>query len=224
MDDLIAAACPNGVEYRPLGELGEFIRGRRFTQVDYVESGLGSIHYGEIYTDYGTTASSVNRFVSADLKSSLRLARQGDLVIAATGENVQDVCKAVAWLGEDEVAVHDDCYIFRHGFDPTFISYYFQTTRFHDQKVRFASESKLARVSAANLAKIVAPVPPLAVQREVVAVLNKFADLEARLRTELEAELELRREQFVHYRDSLLAFGADSLSLSLSRQEFGGRS
>ena len=224
MDDLIAAACPNGVEYRPLGELGEFIRGRRFTKVDYVESGLGSIHYGEIYTDYGTTASSVNRFVSADLKSSLRLARQGDLVIAATGENVQDVCKAVAWLGEDEVAVHDDCYIFRHGFDPTFISYYFQTTRFHDQKVRFASESKLARVSAANLAKIVAPVPPLAVQREVVAVLNKFADLEARLRTELEAELELRREQFVHYRDSLLAFGADSLSLSLSRQEFGGRS
>jgi len=222
IEDVITSLCPDGVEHRPLGEVGEFIRGRRFTKADYVGSGLGSIHYGEIYTDYGTTASSVNRFVSTDLKTSLRLARQGDLIIAATGESVQDVCKAVAWLGEDEVAVHDDCYIFRHELDPTFVSYFFQTTMFHDQKARFASESKLARVSGANLAKIVAPVPPLAVQREVVSVLNKFADLQSRLQAELEAELELRRAQFVHYRNSLLAFEAGSLSLSLSRKHRSG--
>ncbi|MET3963066.1 restriction endonuclease S subunit [Marmoricola sp. OAE513] len=214
--DLIATMCPDGVEHRPLGELGEFIRGRRFTKSDYVDAGLGTIHYGEIYTDYGTTASSVHRFVSPELKGSLRLARQGDLIIAATGENVEDVCKAVAWLGEDEVAVHDDCYIFRHSLDPTFAAYIFQTPAFREQKVRLASESKLARVSGANLARIVVPAPPRAVQVEIVRILNAFGALQA----ELEAELRARREQFVHYRDSLFAFDS---SLSLSRRASGGK-
>lgn len=135
IDELIAELCPKGVEHRPLGELGEFVRGRRFTKDDYVESGLPSIHYGEIYTSYDLTASSAHRFVRTDLSGRLRLASHGDLIVAATGENVQDVCKAIAWLGADGVAVHDDCLIFRHRFDPTFISYYFQSAAFHEQKM-----------------------------------------------------------------------------------------
>ncbi|MFT4215178.1 MAG: hypothetical protein QM622_10450 [Microbacterium sp.] len=114
MDALVSESAPDGVPLLPLGKLGAFIRGRRFTKADYIDAGLGSVHYGEIYTDYGTSASVTHRFVRAELKDSLRLAQTGDLIIAATGENVQDVCKAVAWLGEDAVAVHDDCYIFRH--------------------------------------------------------------------------------------------------------------
>ena len=51
VDDLVAKLCPGGVAFKELGEVGEFIRGRRFTKADYVESGLGAIHYGEIYTD-----------------------------------------------------------------------------------------------------------------------------------------------------------------------------
>lgn len=213
----MADLAPAGVPLLPLGEIGEFIRGRRFTKADYVESGIGSIHYGEIYTDYGTTTSSVHRFVRPELAGRLRLARPGDLVIAATGENVQDVCRAVAWLGDEEIAVHDDCYILRHNLDPTFMAYFFQSARFHEQKMRFASESKLARVSGANLAKIIAPAPPMEVQREIVKVLDSFGALQAELEEELKAELQARRAQFVHYRDALLAFDAnDSLSLSLS--------
>jgi hypothetical protein len=47
------------------------------------------------------------------------------LVIAATGENVEDVCKAVAWLGDEEIAVHDDCYIYSHTLNPKYVAYYF---------------------------------------------------------------------------------------------------
>lgn len=36
------------VEWRPLGEIGEFIRGKRFTKADYVDDGIQAIHYGEI--------------------------------------------------------------------------------------------------------------------------------------------------------------------------------
>jgi type I restriction enzyme S subunit len=41
------------VEWKALGEIGKFIRGKRFTKADYVEDGIGVIHYGEIYTRYG---------------------------------------------------------------------------------------------------------------------------------------------------------------------------
>src|SRR5690606_32141048 len=42
---------PGGeAEWKPLGEIGEFIRGRRFTKADYVDDGIDVIHYGDIYT------------------------------------------------------------------------------------------------------------------------------------------------------------------------------
>jgi type I restriction enzyme S subunit len=206
IDDLVADLCPNGVPFKELGEVGTFIRGRRFTKADYVEDGLGAIHYGEIYTVYGTAALVTQSFVRPELKSSLRLARTGDLVIAATGENVKDVCKAVAWIGHGEIAIHDDCYIFRHGLEPKYVSYFFQSSAFQDQKIKFASESKVVRVSGSSMAKLRMPVPPLAVQREIVGVLDAFAELEAKLEAKLEAEREARRRQYEYYRDSLLTF------------------
>lgn len=52
------------------------------------------------------------------------------------------------------------------------------------------------------LEKLVIPIPPLAVQQEIVRVLDVFVELER----ELERELELRAKQFEYYRDHLLAF------------------
>lgn len=204
MDDLIAEHCPAGVEFKTLGEVGELIRGRRFTKADYVTEGLGSIHYGEIYTEYGTWAVEVRAYVRPELKDNLRLARTGDLVIAATGENVKDVCKAVAWLGADEIAIHDDCYIYRHRMDPKYVSYFFQSSAFQEQKTMFATESKLARISGVNLAKIKMPVPPAAVQREIVTILDKMEMLKAELEAELEAELGYRTRQYAYYRRVIL--------------------
>lgn len=159
-----------------LGELGTFIRGRRFTKNDYVDSGLGCIHYGQIYTDYGALATATVTYVPEELRGTLRLARRGDLVIAATSENVEDVCKAVAWLGDDEIAVHDDCLIFRHDLDPAFASYLFASSAFQQQKARYISESKVVRVAAANLAKIVVPVPPHDLQARIGTTVRALDD------------------------------------------------
>ena len=46
------------------------------------------------------------------------------------------------------------------------------------------------------------PVPPLAVQREIVRILDTFVDLDA----ELVAEREARRQQYEYYRDRLFSF------------------
>src|SRR5262249_46246849 len=157
-------------------------------------------------TNYGTATALTRSFVRPELKSSLRLARKGDVVIAATGENVEDVCKAVAWIGDDEIAIHDDCYIYRHELDPKYVSYFFQSSAFRDEKIRVGSEWKVVRVSGSSMAKMKIPVPPLAVQREVGAVLDAFAALEGALEVELAAEREARRRQYEYYRDSLLTF------------------
>ncbi|MEA5402849.1 hypothetical protein VB776_07980 [Arcicella sp. DC2W] len=44
------------VEWKPLGEVGEFIRGRRFVKTDIISEGLPCIHYGEMYMHYGIWA------------------------------------------------------------------------------------------------------------------------------------------------------------------------
>lgn len=111
---LVRGSTSDGdVEWKALGEIGEFIRGKRFTKADYVEvDGISVIHYGEIYTRYGVFTAQAFSQVRSDMAGSLRYAEPGDVVIAGVGETVEDVGKAVAWLGSEKVAIHDDSYAF----------------------------------------------------------------------------------------------------------------
>jgi len=185
IDDLIAEHCPNGVEVKPLGQVGQFIRGNGLQKKDFADEGVGCIHYGQIYTHYGTSATETKSFVSPELAMKLRSAQPGDLVLATTSENDADVAKAVAWLGHDSVAVSGESYVFKHSLDPLYASYFFQTDSFQQQKRRFITGTKVKRVSATDLARIEIPVPPRAVQREIVAILTKMEALEAELESEL---------------------------------------
>jgi type I restriction enzyme S subunit len=202
IDDLIRQHSPDGVQTRPIGEIGVLVRGNGIQKSDFVDEGVGCIHYGQIHTHYGTWATETKSFVSAQLAAKTRQADPGDLVIATTSEDDEAVGKAVAWLGSESVAVSTDAFILRHSMDPKFVAYFFQTEQFQAQKRRHVTGTKVRRISGEALAKINIPVPPLEVQREIVRVLDLFQSLEA----ELEAELEARRRQYAHYRDSLLDF------------------
>jgi type I restriction enzyme, S subunit len=199
-EDLIAKLCPHGVPIRPLGEVGTFIRGRRFTKADQVDEGLPSIHYGEIYTHYGVATTATISYVRPDLAPTLRFARPGDVIIAAVGETVEDVGKALAWVGTDQVAIHDDCFIFRSSLDPKYVVYFMQSDAFNGPKEAFVTRAKVKRLSADGLAKLRIPVPPLEVQHEIVRILDLFMELE----TQIEVELEARRRQHAFYWASLL--------------------
>ncbi|MCO5118231.1 MAG: restriction endonuclease subunit S [Burkholderiaceae bacterium] len=203
IDELIAELCSDGVEHKPLAEVGEFIRGNGLQKIDLKTTGVGAIHYGQIHTHYGTWATETKSFVSEPLAAKLRKARPGDLVIATTSEDDEAVAKAVAWVGNTEIAVSGDAYIYRHTLEPKYVAYFFQSEQFQDQKKRHITGTKVRRVSGDSLAKIRIPVPPPEVQHEIVKVLDKFTKLEA----ELEAELEARRRQYKYYRDALLTFG-----------------
>ena len=58
----------------------------------------------------------------------------------------------------------------------------------------------------AELKKIRIPVPPLAEQERIVAILDKFDALVNDISSGLPAELEMRRKQYEYYRDRLLTF------------------
>lgn len=53
LEELIAQFCPNGVEYKKLGDIATISRGGNFQKKDYVGYGIPCIHYGQIYTYYG---------------------------------------------------------------------------------------------------------------------------------------------------------------------------
>ena len=211
IDDLIAEYCPDGVKHQTLGEIGEFIRGNGIQKRDFQDSGFGCIHYGQIYTYYGLFADHTKSFIDPNLAEKRKKAYKGDLVIATTSENEEDVCKACAWLGEEPIAISGDAYIFRHHQNPKYISYCFQSELFQSQKKKYITGTKVLRVNGDAMAKIHVPVPPLPVQEEIVRILDSFSSLEA----ELEAELEARRKQYTHYRDELLKFEERVLIASL---------
>ena len=206
IDELIQQMCPDGVEYRALGEIATLVRGNGLQKKDFTESGVGCIHYGQIYTHYGVWATATRSFVSPELAQTLRWVEPGDLVITNTSENLQDVCKAVAWLGDNNIVTGGHATIIKHHQDPRFLVYCTQTPEFFAEKKRLASGTKVIDVSASNLGKARIPVPPMEVQRAIVEILDRFAKLEAELEAALEAELEARRRQYAHYRDQLLSF------------------
>ena len=207
LQHLIDTLCPHGVPFKPLAEIGTFIRGNGLQKKDFTDSGVGCIHYGQIYTHYGTFASKTISFVSEETANNCRKAMPGDLVIAATSENVDDVCKCVAWLGDEEVAISSDAFVFCHNLNPKYVAYYFQSDCFQKQKLPFVTGTKVMRVSSENLAKILIPIPPLAVQEEIVRILDRFADYSA----QLQAELQARKAQYEYYRNHLLAFNDDQI-------------
>ena len=143
---------------------------------------------------------------SEELAKKLRTAEYGDVVIATTSENVEDVCKAVAWLGKESIAISGDAYIYKHNQNPKYIAYIFQTGNFFDYKKRKANGTKVIRLSGDAIGKYEVPLPPIEEQNRIVAILDRFESLTTSLQHGLPAEIAARRQQYEYYRDKLLDF------------------
>ena len=202
IDDLIAELCPDGVEYRALGDVGTFTRGSGIQKKDFVEAGEPCIHYGQIYTRFGMTTDHALSFIPEAQYKRCKIALPNDVVIAITSENVEDVCTPLVWEGTTPVAVSGHACFFHSDVNPRYIAYCFGTEGFWKQKKKIARGAKVIEVKPTDLATIQIPVPPMEIQQEIVRILDSFAELE----TELETELEARRAQYAYYRDKLLDF------------------
>lgn len=173
--DLIAELCPDGVEYRPLSELVRIRNG-----CDYKALSSGNV---PVYGSGG-----VMTHVSEALGEgpTVLIPRKGSLdnIFFVEGE-----FWTVDTIFYTEIASE---------LDPKFFFYKMKT-------MQLSQMNEAAGVPSMNqkkLGRILIPVPPLEVQREIVRILDKFTTLEA----ELEAELEARRTQYEYYRNHLLSY------------------
>src|SRR5690606_32116945 len=194
------------VEWKALGEIGEFVRGNGLQKKDFTESGVGCIHYGQIYTHYGTYATKTKSFVSKQMAVKFKKASKNDLIIAGVSEIVEDVCKSVVWLGEEDICISGDAFIFKHRQNPKYVGYLLQTNRFLEFKKKYAIGAKVTRLQSGSLPKYTIPIPPLAEQERIVAILDKFDTLVNDIAQGLPAEIKARRAQYEYYRAKLLTF------------------
>lgn len=204
VDELIAELCPDGVTFRALGDIATLVRGNGMPKNQLVNAGVGAIHYGEIYTRYEVSTGRTLSFVTPETAAGLAKVNPGDIIITNTSENVDDVGKAVAWLGDGQIVTGGHATVIRHREDPKFLSYWFASEGFSLQKRKLASGTKVIDVSAKQMAKVRVPLPPIEVQQEVVRVLDQLTNLQAELKTKIDAELEARRLQHERYRELIL--------------------
>ena len=200
LEQLIKQFCPDGVEYKVLGDIATISRGGSFQKKDFTEGGVPCIHYGQIYTRYGLFANETFTYISESVAKKQKFAQPSDIVMAVTSENIEDVCKCVVWLGDTPAAVSGHSAIIHHDQNAKYLAYYFHSTMFFTQKRKIAQGTKVIEVSPDKLNKVKVPVPPLEVQAEIVRILDKFTELT----TELTTELANRKKQYEYYRYSLL--------------------
>ena len=208
-----AEVCLSGrqVEWVRLEKLGNLVRGNGLPKRDFTESGVPAIHYGQIYTYYGLSTNLTISFVSKETAKKLRKVDTGDVVITNTSENFEDVGKALVYLGEDQAVTGGHATIFKPSdmILGKYFAYFTQTAVFDKSKRKYAKGAKVIDVSAKDMAKIPIPIPcpdnpekSLAIQAEIVRILDTFTELT----TELTTELAARKKQYNYYRDLLLNF------------------
>ena len=209
------------VEWLRLGEIGELVRGNGLPKTDFTENGVPAIHYGQIYTYYGNETVQTLSFVSSETAKKLKKVNKGDVVITNTSENLEDVGKALLYLGEAQAVTGGHATIFKP--DPKILGKYFvyctQHSFFFDAKRKLAKGTKVIDVSATDMAKIKFPIPcpdnskkSLEIQAEIVRILDAMTAHTA----ELTAELTARKKQYDYYRDKLLSFEDDVYEFPLS--------
>ena len=202
LEELIQELCPNGVEYKQLGDIAtDIYRGSGIKRDEVTENGIPCVRYGEIYTTYGVWFDKCVSHTVLENVSSPKYFGYGDILFAITGENVEDIAKSTAYVGNEKCLAGGDIVVMKHNQDPKYIAYALSTYDAQKQKGAGKVKSKVVHSSVPAIKEIVVPVPPLEVQREIVHILDKFTFLTA----ELTAELTARKKQYEFYRNRLLS-------------------
>jgi type I restriction enzyme S subunit len=178
IQSLINELCPNGVEFKKLGEVADIMRGRRLTKSQLSSSNKYPVYHGglEPLGYYGHYNRAANTVMVINVGASA----------GTVGYSLVDF-----WSS-------DGCFCIRHS--DLFISRFLYYALLCQEnllrsKVRTAG---IPTLDSTVVEKVLIPLPPLAIQQEIVNILDKF--------TELEAELEARRKRYEHYRSKLLTF------------------
>lgn len=193
IETLIKELCPNGVEWKSLGESCEIANsGRKPVKSSLRES--GDIPY------YG--ANNIQDYVNG-------YTHDGDYILiaedgSASLENysVQRV-KGKFWANNHVHVIRGKDKVING-----FLFHYFKYMNFS----AYLTGGTRAKLTKGKLIEIKIPIPPLEIQEEIVKILDKFTDYV----TELTTELTLRQKQYNYYREKLFTFEDEVKKINLS--------
>ena len=206
LQELIDHLCPNGVEFKPLGSLTTW--DKRFNGVDR-KMQLHVISYpyvlANVFDEIEDPSGNV-RLLSTGIGGTERWTTEekaganlceGEIVAIPWGgtPNVK-YYKGKFVTADNRIATSSDTAVLSNKF-----LYYWLNNNI-DLIAKTYRGAGIQHPSMLDVLSIKVPIPPIAVQEEIVRILDRFADYAA----ELQAELQARRLQYEYYRNLLLTF------------------
>ena len=155
--------------YTDLGSLGTLTRGNGIKRNETTKNGYPCVRYGELYTTYKTLFYKAESFISFNLFNKSKKIRKNDIIMALTGENKEDISKAVAYLGNEELAMGGDMTCFsNHMLEPLYLVYVLNSPYGISRKRELATGDIIIHMSNDKLSSIQIPLPPLREQMRII--------------------------------------------------------
>ena len=208
LEELIEQYCPDGVEWKPLGELGDFYSGLTGkTKSDFTGGNEKFITYVNVFNNPSLKTDVLEKVKIAEGERQNTI-QYGDVLFTGSSETPDEcgMSSVLTHKTEEKLYLNSFCFGFRF-FDlsdkcPSFMKYLFRSTNIRKAICKTANGVTRYNISKKEFAKIEIPIIPLPVQEEIARILDAFTELQA----ELQAELQKRQQQYNFYRDNLLNF------------------
>ncbi|HHZ5484878.1 restriction endonuclease subunit S [Escherichia coli] len=195
------------VEWVALNKLATFLKGKSLPKEKITPDGNRyCIHYGELFTHYGPIIDKVCSKTNQAINESI-LSEKNDVLMPTSDVTPRGLATA-SCIQESGVILGGDILIIRcSGVDGRYLSNFIINNK--KKILQMVKGSTVYHLYAKDIGKLLIPIPcpnnpekSLAIQSEIVRILDKFTALTA----ELTAELNMRKKQYNYYRDQLLSF------------------
>lgn len=154
-----------------LSSLGAFIKGKGISKAEVGTGSIPAVRYGEIYTDHSDYIKEFRSYISDDVARRSQLLRYGDICFAASGETLEEIGKAVAFINVTEAYAGGDIIIFRPEKDinPIFFGFILNSPRANRQKSLKGHGLSIMHIRAAALSEIEVEYPVDIKEQEAIA-------------------------------------------------------
>ena len=218
LQELINKLCPNGVEFKPLGDVFEMRNGYTPSKnnPDFWEGGtIPWFRMDDIRENGRILSDSIQHITPSAIKGK-GLFEANSFILATTatiGEHALIIADSLANQRFTNLKVRKSL---SNLLVTKFIYYYMFIV--DDFCKRNTNVSGFASVDMDKLKKMPFPVPPIEVQEEIVRILDSFSDYAA----ELQAELQARKQQYEYYRNLLLTFNPSAYGCGTDDEQKDG--
>ena len=148
-------------------------KGSGITKEDVLENGdIQCVRYGEIYSKYDGGFSTTCSRTNLSAVSSPQHINYGDILLAGTGELVEEIGKNIVYLGAEPCLAGGDIIVMRHSQDPVFLNYAMNSISSQMQKSKGKAKLKVVHISATNIGNVLIALPPI----EEQIIIGKYLD------------------------------------------------